>query len=114
MEKQKRVVQRIKPDSGPEFIMMQALQPPISDEDLERFLSYVTSVKWQFAETYAKTWPHEYTIRQWRPDLDDEFCRQVMFIRANGIKEPFYKAIRLYFYIDGYKYWAMGDPLGTT
>lgn len=112
--KNKEAVKTIKPCLGAVFLKMLAMQPPIPDEDLEKFRNYVKSVRWQYAKTYAKSWPHEYTIRWWRKDLDAEFCRLVLFIRANGVKEHFHKAIRPYFYIDGYKYWTMGDPLETT
>lgn len=93
---------------------MQALQPEITEEDKERFRAYVREVRWQFAKTYAKSWPHEYTVRKWNPQLDEEFCRIVLFIRAKGVKEHFHKAIRPYFYIDGMKYWTMGDSLPYT
>lgn len=102
------------PEFGEEFQKMQAMQPAITDEEAEAFRAYVKKVRWQVAKTYSKTWPHAYTIRWWNKELDEEFCRLVLFIRANGVKERFYKAIRPYFYIDGYKYWTMGDPLETT
>ena len=32
--------------------------------------AYVAGVRWQFAKTMPQ-WPHEYTVREWRLDLED-------------------------------------------
>jgi len=76
--------------------------------DLDRVLSFIEGVNWQFAKTYAKTWPHEYTVRAWRPDLDAEFEFAVRYIRAQGVPEPFGNRTHIYLYLKGYKYWTMG------
>ena len=34
--------------------------------------AYIAEVRWQFAKTMPQ-WPHEYTVRDWRVDLDDTF-----------------------------------------
>jgi hypothetical protein len=31
--------------------------------------AYIGKVRWQFAKTMPQ-WPHEYTVREWRPDLE--------------------------------------------
>jgi hypothetical protein len=31
--------------------------------------AYIADVRWQFAKTMPQ-WPHEYTVREWRTDLD--------------------------------------------
>ena len=79
-----------------------------------KFRDYIKKVKWQFAKTYEKTFPHEYTIREWRLDLEDEFVDVVNFIRANGYPEKFFHKTHIYYYLDGDKYWTMGDPIETT
>lgn len=80
----------------------------------EKFRNYIKQVRWQFANSYAKTFPHEYTIREWKLDLEDEFIDIVNFIRANGYPEKFFNKIHIYYYLDGHKYWTMGDPIETT
>ena len=83
--------------------------------DIQKINEYIQKVKWVEAKTYAKTHPHEYTIRYWRKDLDEEFVEFALFIREHGNEEAFYKAKFIYYYHeDGYKYWTMGDPMETT
>ena len=83
-------------------------------KDLNRVKKYIASVHWKFAKTYAKTWPHEYTIRNWEPDKDSEFAFFVMFIRKYGYPERFFRKIHIYYELDGFKYWTMGAPLEIT
>ena len=33
---------------------------------------YIAQVRWQFAKTMPQ-WPHEYTVRNWRPELESDF-----------------------------------------
>lgn len=75
---------------------------------------YVKNVRWEFAKTYAKSIPHEYTIRDWRLDLENEFTEVVKFIRANGYPEKFFHKTHIYYYLDDFKYWTMGDPIDET
>lgn len=82
--------------------------------DIKRFEEYIKKVRWQEAKSYSKTAPHEYTIRWWRKDLEQDFIDVVLFIRANGVQEKFFRKTFIYFYHGGYKYWTMGDPLETT
>ena len=82
--------------------------------DVLKFDEYVKEVKWQWAKTYADTYPHYYTVREWRPDLDDVFVEVVLFIREYGITEWFFNTPRPYFYHDGCKYWTMGSPVDET
>ncbi|MGA8521499.1 MAG: hypothetical protein WB807_00390 [Candidatus Dormiibacterota bacterium] len=77
--------------------------------------AYIAAVRWQFASTMPRI-PHWYTIRRWRPDLDREFVEFVRHIRSSGIRidwpdppaKPIYR--NQYLLLDGWKYWAMGDP----
>jgi hypothetical protein len=80
----------------------------------QKFDDYIQKVRWQEAKTYRKTAPHEYTIRWWRKDLEQEFIDVVLFIREHGVKEKFFSKTFIYFYHGDYKYWTMGDPLETT
>lgn len=81
---------------------------------IERARKYIESVKWQRAKTYDETAPHEYTVRKWNPHLDDEFVWFAMHIREIGIAEKFWKRKYMYLYLDGYRYWTMGAPIGIT
>ena len=77
---------------------------------------YIASVRWQFARTMPQ-WPHEYTLRKWRPDLDDAFVSFVMLIGREGVVlpwpppplRPIYH--HRYLTIDGWKYWTMGGSV---
>jgi hypothetical protein len=39
---------------------------------IEDARTYIAKVRWQFAKTMPQ-WPHEYTVREWREDLQPEF-----------------------------------------
>jgi len=88
----------------------------LTANDLAQARRYIETVHWQYAKTMPD-WPHEYTIKAWRPELLSEcedFCR---LIQQQGVVEPWppppATAIyhNRYLVIDGYKYWGMG-PLG--
>lgn len=74
---------------------------------------YIATVRWQYAKTMPQ-WPHEYTIKAWRPDLVakfEDFCR---LIEDQGVVEhwpaPPERAIyhNSYLVVADRKYWAMG------
>ena len=92
---------------------------PLSTQKKEKYMrsqhsnkSFIEKSSWIFAKTYAKTWPHEYIVR----DQVDEalFIALVEHIRANGYVGKFYKMDITYFDEDGMVYWTMGDPIETT
>lgn len=64
--------------------------------DEERFKNYIQMVHWKYAKTYANTFPHEYTVREWRKDLEEEFEWVVAYIRRVGKPEPFFTKIHIY------------------
>ena len=74
---------------------------------------FIAAVRWTFAKTMPD-WPHEYTVRSWRPELDDEFTAFCQFIADAGIAEPWppppdspiYN--HPYLVVGHYKYWTMG------
>lgn len=55
--------------------------------DIEDARAYITKVRWQFAKTMPQ-WPHEYTIRDWRPELASEFEAFATFIRETASSSP--------------------------
>ena len=81
--------------------------------------AYIAEVRWKFAGTMPQ-WPHEYTVRDWRPDLDEDFARMVALIRREGVVKPWPRdstAPRYHFpylEIDGWEYWSMGEPVPDT
>ena len=80
---------------------------------------YVAAVRWQFAKTMPQ-WPHEYTVRSWRPELVAEFEAFVRLIRATGVVKPWPRDaqrpryMHAYLMLDGWEYWAMGEPGGEA
>jgi hypothetical protein len=91
---------------------------------LEAAREYITTVRWQFARTMPQ-WPHEYTVKAWRPDLVDEFEAFCRLIENHGVIEPWpppparARYHNHYLVIGEHKYWAMGprgdlDPPGDA
>jgi hypothetical protein len=82
-------------------------------------LAYIAEVRWHFAKTMPQ-WPHEYTVREWRPDLEREFFKFVALIRRNGEVKPWPRDAPLpryhltYLELDGWEYWSMGAPVRDT
>ncbi len=83
---------------------------------LDEARMFISEVRWQFAKTMPD-WPHEYTVKSWRPDLAERFEALCALIHDRGIVEPWppppaatiYR--NHYLVIGEHKYWAMG-PLG--
>jgi hypothetical protein len=78
--------------------------------------SYIAQVGWHFARTMPQI-PHWYTLRKWRPELDDAFVSFVLLIRRVGEQHPWPdpparpRYHNHYLEIDGWKYWTMGAPI---
>lgn len=81
-------------------------------DDIRQFIK---SVLWTCSKHYSKTAEHDYIVYDY---LDDEnkktFRSFVLFIRENGKEERFFSKKYIYYYLDGYKYWTMGNPLEET
>ena len=81
--------------------------------------AYVAQVRWQFAKTMSQ-WPHEYTVREWRPDLEREFLAFAVLIRRDGAVKPWPRDAatpryhHTYLELDGWEYWTMGAPIPDT
>jgi hypothetical protein len=60
--------------------------------------------------------PHEYTIREWRPDLE----AFATLIRETGVVKPWPRASanpqyrRTYMTVGDFEYWMMGAPIPKT
>ena len=85
-------------------------------EDAQR---YIATVRWQFAKTMP-LWPHEYTVRTWRPELERDFCAFALLIAQQGVVKPWPRDAAVpryrhpYLDIDGWQYWTMGAPAAET
>ncbi len=73
----------------------------------------IARVHWTWARTYVSI-PHEYIVRGRCGLNDDEFEYLVHAQREHGIPEQWHKYNFPYLYIDGYKYWTMGDAIKDT
>ena len=82
--------------------------PPLPPEDRAFLEAFLTSVHWQFARTYVRTYPHEYTLKKWCEPADH--ARLIALIERHGRVEPFYSARRKYLYCGERKLWHMGNP----
>jgi len=73
---------------------------------------FVATTPWIFAKTYAKTWPHEYIVRD--RVAEKLFLDLVRHIRNQGYEGTFYQKPITYFDHDGMVYWTMGSPIEET
>ena len=86
---------------------------------IEDARGYIAQVRWQFAKTMPQ-WPHEYTVRKWREDLDTEFAAFAELIRRIGVVKPWPADAAVpryhntYLELDGWEYWTMGESIPAT
>lgn len=83
------------------------------ERELGLIKEYIKSVNWKFAFTMPK-FPHQYTVKEWNPQLEKIFEMFVKYIRKYGYQEWFFKIRITYCDIDEYAYWTMGYPIGET
>lgn len=81
--------------------------------DLIKIKDMLNSRSWTWAKTYLSV-PHEYIVRGRCGLSDDEFLYIVHAQRELGVHEKWGKYNFPYLYIDGYKYWTMGDTFENT
>jgi len=79
----------------------------LTAEDLDRFKSFVRSVRWQTAKAVRN--PHQYTIRWWHPDQDLDWIYRT--ILRHGYKYLFWNVVYTCLDVDGYMYWGMNAPI---
>lgn len=73
---------------------------------------YVEVCTWIWAKTMPNI-PHEYIVRgQSLPERD--FVDFVKIIREYGVEEYWKRYKNKYLYLDGFKYWTMGNPIDET
>lgn len=81
--------------------------------DINFIKGFIGRCQWIWARTYRNI-PHEYIVRGKCGLSDDEFLYFVHAQRSMGIHERWGKYNHQYLYIDGYKYWTMGDTYDKT
>ena len=80
---------------------------------------FIAAARWQPAKTMPQ-WPHEYTVRRWRLDLEPKFVTFVDLIRRDGVVKPWPpdasepRYHHTYLEVDGWEYWTMGAPIQET
>ena len=84
---------------------------PSSSLNKEQVEELLRTAHWQVAKTMP--WlPHEYSLSKfWTREV---FEAVVQYIRDTGQPESFGKRTFIYYYLDGYKHWTMGCPMGDT
>lgn len=73
----------------------------------------LTERPYRFAKTMPKN-PHHYTLREEWLDAPGLFDAAVKYIRKWGVKEMFKGREYTVFYLRGYRYWTMGNPVDRT
>ena len=73
---------------------------------------FIENSNWIFAKTYAKTWPHEYIVRD--QINEDIFLQLVEQIQNHGYQGKFYHKNITYFDYLNKVYWTMGAPINET
>jgi len=73
---------------------------------------FINSATWIFAKTYAKTWPHEYIVKD---EINrSAFESMVKHIQQHGYLGKFYQKDITYFDDSNIVYWTMGAPIEET
>ena len=114
-----RVRARVSGEAGRQSVVVATVHaaPMVLTTDDAR--GYIARVRWQFAKTMPQ-WPHEYTVREWRPDLEPDFLGFAALIRGEGAVKPWPRDAahpryhHTYLELDGWEYWTMGAPLPAT
>lgn len=81
--------------------------------DIDRIREYIRRCSWTWARTYIGV-PHEYIARKRCRLYKTEFDEFVNTQRAKGVHEKWGRYNFPYLYVDGYKYWTMGNPVDET
>jgi hypothetical protein len=80
----------------------------LPDDEMEELAQLIQRTRWRFAWTYARTYPHEYTTKDFCSPEDH--AKLIDCIERYGVVERFGNSRRKYFYFEERKYWHMGEP----
>jgi hypothetical protein len=89
---------------------------------VSRAQEFIATSRWQHSWTVpGRFHPHDYTVREWHREAGTEaaFEWMVLAIREHGYEDTFGRRTFVYLEVpapDGtpWRYWTMGNPLGTT
>ncbi len=84
---------------------------PSESSDLAWLRDFVSRRRWQRGKADPS---HEYTVREWMAEREEDFERAVGIVRSFGKPAQFWSNTYIYLYQDGFKYWTMGDPISET
>jgi hypothetical protein len=99
------------PDAEAQLLSMLRISSSESElptDEMDGLAQLVERTKWKFAWTYARTYPHEYTVKALCSPEDH--ARLIDCIERYGVIERFGNSRRKYFYLKERKYWHMGEP----
>jgi hypothetical protein len=68
--------------------------------------------KWQHSRPPEP--PHTYTVRAWRPDLQQDFLAFAQLIQTRGELKTWGGRVNAYLELDGLEYWTMGARVPET
>lgn len=86
----------------------------INKETLTSLQQFISSRYWKFAKTYAKTAPHEYTVRSWKPDEQENFEMFSQAITKYGTDQWWRGGKWRYLIVNNFKYWTMDDVINRV
>jgi hypothetical protein len=79
--------------------------------DIVWYRDFVAHRRWQRGKADPS---HEYTVREWDPEREDDFERAVALVRSLGEPGEFWATAYTYLHVDGMKYWTMGSTVSAT
>ena len=80
--------------------------------EIDEIRSIIGRSYWKFAKTMPHI-PHYYTLRK-HAKRDEDFVALVEFIHSHGYDDRLGRYFHRYLYLDGWKYWTMGEALEST
>lgn len=75
------------------------------------YRDFVARRRWQRGKADPS---HEYTVREWESDREDDFEHAVALVRSLGEPGEFWATTYIYLHVDGMKYWTMGSAVSET
>jgi hypothetical protein len=73
---------------------------------------YIAAARWRHARPNQP--PHEYTIRNWQPDMTRDFLAFTQLIQSQGVLKTWGEYVHAYLEVDGLEYWTMGARVPET
>jgi hypothetical protein len=90
----------------------------LPDWGIDEARAYIAAVgeqgrrKWQHSRPPQP--PHTYTVRAWRPDLQQDFLAFAQLIQTRGELKTWGGRVNAYLALDGLEYWTMGARVPET